>query len=270
WDIKQNGLQDPILITEDNFVMEGNTRLCAFRHLLYQSRDNGDNEGIEKWRHIQCEMYPPGQDKLGMHYMLGTWHIKQKKPWDAFEKASYIKRLMNKFNKTTDEICDELKIKKAELDAMIWSYDVMIEEDVSKIKQYSHVEQIYQKPNLREVFDEKPDERKKIIKIIKDGNMGRAENIRKLPKIMEKLDNGLDLLEKGVEFDKVYSKALEEKPDDNPIFKDMVKISSKIQKLNTVNFIDEIGDDNGKIEIVNTFIHNAGILKKLCDDNILN
>ena len=271
WDIKQNGLQDPILISEDYYVMEGNTRLCAFRYLFQQAKKNADKEGIEKWRYIQCEMYPPGLDKLGMHYMLGTWHIKRKKEWDSFEKASYIKRLMNEFDKTEDDICDELKIKKADINKMLWVHNVMVEDDVSNIKQYSHVEQIYQKPKLRHIIEKQPKKRKQIINIVKSGNIGRAENIRKLPKIMDTLGDGLYLLETGMDFDKVYSKALEENPDDNPIFKDMSKISAKIKKLNIVDFIEELKEDREKINIIKSFIHDVSNLNKICSDkNILN
>ncbi|NPE28630.1 hypothetical protein HNV12_11805 [Methanococcoides sp. SA1] len=270
-DIKQNGLQDPILISDEYYVMEGNTRLCAFRNLFKQAKIRGDEEEIEKWRYIQCEMYPPGLDPLGMHYMLGRWHIKQKTEWDAFEKAGYIKRLMNDFDKTLEDISDELSMKKAEIKRMLWVEDVMVEEDVTNIKQYSHFEQCHQNPTLRDVFENEPVKRKKITGLIKSGNVGQAQNIRKLPKIMKSLEDGLEMLEKGLDFDQVYAKALEENPEDNPILKDMEKVSKKFIKFNTIDFLDEIENDKNKIDIVTTFIRDAETMKKLLESkNIIN
>ena len=270
WDIRQNGLQDPILISEDYYVMEGNTRLCAFRHLFQQAKENADEKCIEKWRHIQCEMYPPGLDKLGMHYMLGTWHIKRKNEWDSFEKASYIKRLMEEFNLSMDGVSDLLVIKKPEIKKMLWVEEIMGEDDVTNIKQYSHFEQIYSNPKLRNIYNTKPKERKKISNAIKSGNIGQAQNIRKISKIIDALDDGLDLIEDGVAFETVYVKALEEKPDDNPIFKDMSKISGKINKLNTVDFFNEVEGNSEKKRVIVSFIHNVDALKELCiNKNIL-
>ena len=264
WDIKQNGLQDPILISDDYYVMEGNTRLCAFRRLYQNAKNDADEEGIEKWRYIQCEMYPPGLDKMGMHLMLGTWHIKRKNEWDSFEKASYIKRLMEEFNLSMDGVSDLLVIKKPEIKKMLWVEEVMGEDDVTNIKQYSHFEQIYSNPKLRNIYNTKPKERKKISNAIKSGNIGQAQNIRKISKIIDALDDGLDLIEDGVAFETVYVKALEEKPDDNPVLKDMSKISGKINKLNIVDFFNEVEGNSEKKRVIVDFIHNVDALKELC------
>ena len=264
WDIKQNGLQDPILISEDYYVMEGNTRLCVFRYLYTQAKEKEDKKQMEKWRHIQCEMYPPGLDKLGMHYMLGTWQNKQKTEWDEFEKASYIKRLMEEFNKTIDEISEELKIKKSDIKKMLWVEKTMREGKVTNIKQYSHLEQCYQKPELRNKMNKNPEFKKRIIKLIKSGNLGRAENIRRLPNIINKKEDGLDMLEKGVPFDKVYVKALGESPDENPILKDILKLSKKLEKIDILSFFKEIEKDREKIKGLKNFFQQVDNLKKLC------
>lgn len=260
-DIKQNGLQDPILISDDFKVMEGNTRLCAFRYLYRNCKDSKDKE---RWRYIQCEMYPEGLDKLGMHYMLGRWHIVQKNPWDAFEKASYIRRLMTEFDKSMKDISTELTIKETDIKKMLWTEGLMVDEKVKNIKLYSHFEQCYQKPEIRDKINTKPKFKKKLVKLITSGNIGKAQNIRKLPKILNMGDEGIEMLEKGIDFDKVYSKALEYDPEDNPILKDMDKFIKKIEKLNTIDFLSEMNRDNEKKEMLSVFFKKVDGLKKLC------
>ena len=77
---------------------------------------------------------------------------------------------------------------------MLWVEEIMGEDDVTNIKQYSHCEQIYSNPKLRNIYNTKPKERKKISNAIKSGNIGQAQNIRKISKIIDALDDGLDLI----------------------------------------------------------------------------
>ncbi len=264
WDIRKKGLQDPILISEDYYVMEGNSRLCAFRHLYYQAKEKNLQEEMDKWRYIQCEIYPPGIGKLGLHYMLGTWHIKQKNPWDAFEKASYIRRIMTEFHKTVEQIAEELHIKKTEINKMLWIEEFMKNEKIQDIKKYSYLEPIYQKPELRKKVEKDKKFKKRIVNLIHNASIGKAENLRKLHALMEKKKDALDKLEDGVPFEKVYAEALLESPDDDPLLKDIIKITKKLDKLNMVDFLKETKSNKTNISILKHFIKSVDTFKKVC------
>ncbi len=55
-DIKRNeGLLEEIIV-KDNLVIEGNTRLCAYRKLYADANRNNDSEGMGKWRKIRAKI----------------------------------------------------------------------------------------------------------------------------------------------------------------------------------------------------------------------
>lgn len=83
-DIRHNGgLIEPILVRADTEeVIEGNSRLAAYRHLYSNTRDN-------KWTQIPCRIVSGLTDDQ-LAALLHSIHVKGKTSWTRYEKAYFI------------------------------------------------------------------------------------------------------------------------------------------------------------------------------------
>ena len=63
-------------------MLEGNTRLCCYRHLYKESKyDN-------KWKYIKCHLILDEIIQDDIYRLLCTEHIEGKIDWDPYEKAN--------------------------------------------------------------------------------------------------------------------------------------------------------------------------------------
>ena len=100
---RHGGLIDEILV-KDNTVLEGNSRLCAYRH-LYLNADKRKNENeLLKWSLIRARIIPDDTSDQVVFSILGTWHIKGKAQWDTYEKAAYLKRMHTDYGSSYEDI----------------------------------------------------------------------------------------------------------------------------------------------------------------------
>ena len=83
--ISNGGVLDPLLVRAgDNVVLEGNSRLAAYRLL---SRGNP-----VKWAKVKCDLLPQDLPDDRIFALLGEYHIIGRKDWAPFEQAGYVWR----------------------------------------------------------------------------------------------------------------------------------------------------------------------------------
>ena len=85
------GLLEPIIVRR-NVVLEGNSRLAAYRMLA-------EKDPI-KWADIRCNVLPDDTSDDVVFSLLGTLHIIGKTPWSPFEQAGYLYRRTQTSRKT--------------------------------------------------------------------------------------------------------------------------------------------------------------------------
>jgi hypothetical protein len=184
-DIKQNGgLIDEILV-KGEFVLEGNSRLCAYRHLFKKATT--DDERMQ-WLGIRARIIPESTSSEAIFSILGTWHIKGKAEWKTFEKAAYIARIHREYGKTTKEISMMLKRSEVEVKNMIETYDLMQRKGISESqdqKKFSAVYEIIKNREMRKIREKEPGIFDSCINAVRDGRFERAEKVRDLPKIIK-------------------------------------------------------------------------------------
>ena len=84
---RHGGLIHPIIV-HDNYVLEGNTRLCCFRRLYELYKD-------EKWKFIRCEILLTKElPKEKISILLGNEHIIGKIQWETFEKGCWMRKML--------------------------------------------------------------------------------------------------------------------------------------------------------------------------------
>src|SRR5439155_26070635 len=91
-DIQRNGGLLEEVIVRNNEVLEGNSRLCAFRHLLKNATERDDEAAIHKWSEIRAKVLPDSTTEKEVFAILGMLHIRGKAEWRPYEQASYLFR----------------------------------------------------------------------------------------------------------------------------------------------------------------------------------
>jgi len=93
---KDGGLIHPILVYKDE-VLEGNTRLCCYRHLFSRTNDN-------RWKYIKCHLILDDLTQDEIYRLLCTEHIEGKIEWDAYEKANLYRKMKDEEGMTLQQI----------------------------------------------------------------------------------------------------------------------------------------------------------------------
>jgi hypothetical protein len=190
-DIEENkGMIDEVYILK-NQVVEGNTRLCAYRR-LYQ-KYNKDN----RWKFIKAKVLQDDVSEEELFYILGIFHIRRKKEWAAYEKAPYINKMINTLKKTPEEICKQLGMHKKTLEAALKAYNVMSKKYLSSLKnnneinstkddlkKFSYFDAFYHQKELVQRAQDTPDFEDLFVQWVKDDRLKNAQSVRELPKIL--------------------------------------------------------------------------------------
>jgi len=177
-DIKNNGgLIEPVIVKpETNEVLEGNSRLAAYR-LLAKSN-------AIKWGLIKCTFLPNGVDENTIFTLLAQFHIKGKKDWAPFEQAGFLYRRLNDHKLPIDTIAKDVGLKVGEAKLFIETYDFMLrhkEDDSTKWSYYLEFLKSNKIKKMREQFEEFDD---LIVEKIKNGEIAKATDVRdRLPKL---------------------------------------------------------------------------------------
>ncbi|MHA1881870.1 MAG: hypothetical protein ACTSUO_02360 [Candidatus Thorarchaeota archaeon] len=245
-DIKQNkGLIDEILVKGD-VVLEGNSRLCAYRH-LYQKSTNDEEK--KRWRTIRARIIPDDTDNEAIFTILGTWHIKGKAEWRTFEKAAYLYRMQRDYGKTPNEIAAMVKQKKADVKNMIASYKTMQEKGITETKEqkkFSAIFEIIKNRKMKDLKDDAPDLFDKCIEAVKNNRFERAEQVRDLPKVIKDKKARKLFFQDGGDFQDALDIAKARHPEHKSSFYNQLRKVTKILRDCPVKRIEEIKKDGNK------------------------
>lgn len=190
-DLEDNkGLIDEVYVL-NNQVVEGNTRLCAYRRLAKKYPDD------KRWRKIKSRILQDDVTDEELFYILGIFHIKGKTEWDAYEKASYIHKMINILNKSPEEICKQLRMQKKTLEATLQAYEVMSKKYLSNssnndsinsskddLKKFSYFDAFHHQKELLKRKEETPEFEDRFVQWVREDRFKNAQCVRELPKIL--------------------------------------------------------------------------------------
>lgn len=174
--IRANGsLLEPIIV-KGNVVLEGNSRLAAYR-LLTKESDSLN------WKQIRCLILPDDTDDKYIFALIGQYHIVGRKDWDPYEQAYYLYRRFKGENVPIEFMARELGISKQQVEKMIDVISFMKNYDDADKTHWSYYEE-YIKCNSLKPFrrtSETLDDT--VAEAIKGNRIHRAEDIRLLGNI---------------------------------------------------------------------------------------
>jgi hypothetical protein len=170
--IKANdGLLEHLFVKEGTLeVVEGNRRLAAYRILFA--------EDPIKWNEVKCALLPPDLDESFMNSLLGEIHLKGKKPWSPYEKASFLHRRFRKDGVTVDDLKKEFNISKQAITHSIDVIDLMEKHEEEDTRRWSYYDEFLKSRKAGSICENVASFEDVIVEKIKLDEVGTAMEFR--------------------------------------------------------------------------------------------
>lgn len=199
--IKANGgLIDPLIVREgDNVVLEGNSRLAAYR-MLAQSN-------AIRWGHVKCTFLPSNVEDDLVFALLGEYHIIGKKDWAPFEQAGYLWRRCKQHGVSAEKIGKEMGLSVRTINRLVRVYQFMVDHNEEDPQRWSYYEEYLKHRKVQQQREENPDLDIAIVKKIRAGEIPRAVDVR--DKVVKIVAVGGKTLRKFIEKEKTLDDCFE-------------------------------------------------------------
>ena len=173
------GLMVPIIV-KGNIVIEGNSRLAAYRLLA--------KEDPEKWKTIRCSVLPDDFSQEMIDYLLCNTHIIGQRPWSPFEKAGQLYRTKERSRKRIEVIAGELGMKVSDVKKLLKIYQAMLDAKDIRPSRWSFYEELLGNSAICKADRDNPELSiiDKVIDKIKNDELEDAhQDIRDIAKIVK-------------------------------------------------------------------------------------
>ena len=211
-DIKRDGgLTDPIIVRDGTLeVLEGNSRLAAYRHLV-------ELDPI-KWGMIKVRLLPEDTDEKLILALLGQYHLKGKTAWPPFEKAGFLYRRHKNHDIPVEQLALEVGETRQKVAHMVSVYQFMIDNDQDEKARWSYYDEYLKSRFIKKVRDEKFD--RLIVEKINLGEIPRAVDVRDKLTVICKAPKPLRrFTAEEYRFEEAYDWAIEAGADSTPYAK---------------------------------------------------
>jgi hypothetical protein len=168
--IRQNGgLIEPLLV-RGNVVLEGNSRLAAYR-LLAQTDP-------AKWGEVRVRILPDTMTDSEISTLLGQYHIVGKKDWQPYEQAGHLYRRCTKDGVTEEEIRTEVGLSLSRIRHLIRVYGFMVKQKDHNPNRWSYYDELLKGRKFNKAREAYPDFDEIIVEKIQSGDIERAVDLR--------------------------------------------------------------------------------------------
>jgi hypothetical protein len=177
-DIRQNGgLTDPIIVIDGSFeVVEGNSRLAAYRHLATQDP--------VKWAQLKCTLLPASIDHSLVFALLGQYHIKGKKDWKPYEQAGFLYRRFHEHKIDMKTLATDIGLSSKKIRHLIDTYQFMLDHNETDIDRWSFYDEYLKSSKIRKARETYSGFDNLIVGKINDEEIKKAMDLRdQLPTI---------------------------------------------------------------------------------------
>lgn len=223
------GLIERIIVRTDGTVVEGNCRTVVYRKLHEKHPQD------QKWQRIPARVLPENITAKDVAILLGGLHVANKITWSSFEKAGHVYRLHKDFALTQDEIAQRLRMSKSKINQLIRAFDAMKNKFLPKypsptnIYKFSHFEELYKNPVLREWAMDSEDAVKSFADWVGTNRLDQAVQVRQLPEVLSNAEALKALNKEGFAAAK---KVLEEHNPalTSPLFRQMMQMTEALEE----------------------------------------
>lgn len=185
------GVYEPLVITSDHIVIEGNRRLVCLR-MLKEQAVSGQLEGIstKMFETVKCRILPTNTDAKIIDLFLASIHVKGKKPWKLFNRAKHIYRLNVVHGVSYDDLASNLGMAKVTIQRNVKVYKLMLDysrrfpNDKEWFHKFTYFDELFKRKDLKEYRDDK-DLLYKFASWVHDEKFRDVRDVRQLKKVFE-------------------------------------------------------------------------------------
>lgn len=208
---RDGGLTDPIIVRDGTLeVLEGNSRLAAYRHLVTLDPI--------KWGMIKVRLLPEDIDEKLILALLGQYHLKGKTAWPPFEKAGFLYRRHKTHDIPVEQLALEVGETRQKVAHMVSVYQFMIDKDQNEKARWSYYDEYLKSRFIKNVRSEEFD--RLIVDKINSGEIARAVEVRDKLTVIAKAPKPLRKFTAGeYDFEQAYDWAVEAGADSTPYAK---------------------------------------------------
>lgn len=187
---RDGGLHEPILVNNDNLIIEGNSRAACILKLF-----DKNPKPSSPWSSIPARLLRTQMSAQDVAALQAYYHVRMKNKWVPFAQAAHIYRMNHEHGMSPEEIHQATGMHVKTIETMIGSYRAMKKfsfvspkksgsEEV--VRKYSYVHEMMKSsdPTMVE-FRKKEGNVKKFVKWVNTGQFNRGEDVRKLPTILK-------------------------------------------------------------------------------------
>jgi hypothetical protein len=200
--IRSNGgLIEPLLV-KGTTVLEGNSRLAAYRLLAEADK--------ETWKLVRIRRLPSDISEDDIFSLLGEFHIVGKKDWAPFEQAGYLYRRHINHGVPMADLKQQIGLPIRKIRHLVKVYQFMIDIDDRNSTKWSYYDELLKGRKFEKAESDHPSFRDVAVDKIKSGEIERAVDVRdRLPLIARAGGNTLKRFVSGaLSFDEAVSDAL--------------------------------------------------------------
>lgn len=255
---KNGGLVEEILVRGVE-VLEGNSRLCAYRHLLKKAKEKKDGDGIARWSQIRAKVLRSDVSEEAVFAILGILHIRGKAKWLPYEQASYLYRQSVDYRKTYRDLAEQIGVSESDVRNSVEAYKIMEQYHVTEPNRFSHYLQLVASRKLKEAAECLPPGQELVplvVEWVESGQIPKAESVRdQLPIVLQDKKARTKFLKKEVSFEDAVEIAQDRHPETTSSFyRKLKKATEALNNAEEMLIRREIENDGDK----------QWVLKDLC------
>ncbi len=178
--IEENGgLIDPVIVLGgSNVVIEGNSRLAAYRAL--------SQKDPIRWGKIKVKMLPHDISESAVFALLGEYHIIGKTDWAPYEQAGYLYRRHKNHKVEIHTLASEIGLSSRAVGHLIHVYQFMIDKGEKDVNRWSYYDEYLKSNKIKKAREEYPELDDLVVEKIRSGEIAKAVDVRDgLKKICE-------------------------------------------------------------------------------------
>ena len=178
--IEENGgLIDPVIVLGgSNVVLEGNSRLAAYRILAQKDPI--------LWGTIKVKVLPEDIPESSIFALLGEYHIIGKTDWAPYEQAGYLYRRHKNHNVDIPKLASEIGLSSRAVGHLIHVYQFMLDKHERDVNRWSYYDEYLKSNKIKKAREEYSELDDLVVEKIRSGEIPKAVDVRdSLRKICE-------------------------------------------------------------------------------------
>lgn len=191
--LQAGGLFQPLVVSYEGTVFEGNCRLAVLRKLCK------DFDANSSFSFPPCEVLPDSFSEADMLVYLGDQHVASKQSWPTYEIAEHIYKMVKVHRRPLEFAAKSLRMSSHTVRNYINAYEMASEYlydnlDSTSLNKWSYFYEFQKRKILRDKGKRNPRFKKRFLSWVREEKIYRGNQVRKLADLVDdaKALNALD------------------------------------------------------------------------------